>query len=565
MYTKSIFLAFSLCAIACFGDWDGWHPVAWSRPRWYTNDTPATVNVWVAHATQSYTNYSGTNRYIGTNFYEYGYTFENIGNVTGRFTVTSFSNSAALAWTVTNISTQTLQAIELQPREVIAYDGYRATRERMRAIRDEADVVAVMRTYPPVFRDNGYGSLRESLVWCKQWIGAYCTNFANVNVIGTNTTFEEYFRTNFVDSNFPIYGNLNDIMASSLPSNYLTYTPNRYLRCGETGFSYVSTCIVWHVESATNQTNNVAISVTDCCGYERTVTNKWTNGAFATIVCTNEVPFDEGGTNWLDDRSDSWGWCAITNIYRKMIYTPKSPCESGAGSYVKAEVAFADSVDLTNACRNFPDAIALLAYAWANEASAGCRTTNDNQIVWTNLYECSLLTEQANNSFPPRGKWYSKFFYTNYPPVFAYTAEYFFAYSGNMAGSMGVKVGSAATGMSYRADLYASCRTNYSDQVSAPIVSPWWTNVVFQYDDYGLGFTTNKTVWYSVVRTGPSTNLVSFGDSYDPTGATPDDRLDLPSESSTPSNNEEATVRGYFDPHFLWVLDWSVTNGFRYK
>lgn len=541
---RFIFLACSVLIPSCAQaqSWNGWHPTAWGLHRWRTNDVAPTATVWAVTNRFTFTNHVGTNTIVSNVVFAETYTFQQLTNPVIRdfyaYGIASNGEPDAFYVSVTAMPYQT--SITLQPREVRAFDTYLAIRERMRAITNNATVNATLYNFPPLFRGRStvqtYGTLdggqRQQLLWCKAWAANtnWTGEFLWQHMIPTNTAdYEGWFSSNAVYS-IPRYSNTADLIrngATNLPANYLTHTPYRFLDCLNDGYGRVVTTRIYYVGSES------VITSVNWCGDSVVVTNAaWTNGAFVEVKCTN-ANIQQAGPEYEAYTDEILGWCGMTNILNQLRYTTSGFCGNDGvpASDVKWKRAVYEDLLFCDSRAGMENGI---SQTWINETDSSCDgTTNTSSAAYSANTSCS---------FVDGGFW--KYYHQS---VSAASNAYFGEASG-VSADYTVAVGSAATGITYHADLYVSCQTNF--QTGA-------TNFVFQYDDYGQSFTTNMTVFGSIDATGPSTNTIRVID--DP------QNLPLPAAPTNSLSTGTLYIRGFSGARAFWVIDWTVDGGFKYK
>lgn len=511
MFKKSIFLALASLCLPCFADWQGWHPYAWNSLRTGTNQSAITASVYAVDCSILVTNYTTpTNPVIITNRFLGSIYPQNLGTVSVTYTFTTWSNGAEVLYSVAHTGVHFSTNIILQPREAVAFDCYRAILEREQSF--------------PAYQVTGYSpsnaaqvlqamasfpktfrAERDALAWTKGWIVTNCGRF-----IERRTNFVDYFKT--TPTNRPPFETVTNLLARySLPSNYLSQTPWRELWCGDTGRYRITTCVVYFATAGTN-------IYQDCCGF--TLTNIGTNAMSITNICTNATPWQDDATFYTNGAS-LWGWCKITNLLNDLVLTPAPICPIAqlptvsTGRYEGvAGYSFADWDDVTSG----------VAYAWANGTNETI-TNNFTYALETNTCAFTSWDHEMNV-----GKRYQA--HTNGG---AFQIE---AYNRSVRAS--VILGLESTGAQFQASLY----------VSSP------TNSATDYYNYGILFTTNYSVFGQYTGRALDGQYVQVGDN-------PIAKLSQPEPPSQPGTSEILS-RGYTATGF-WIVDWSITNGFRYK
>lgn len=514
MSTKYIFLALASLCLPCFADWQGWHPYAWSSLRTGTNQAAITASVYAVDCTILVTNYTTpTNQVVVTNKFLGSIYPQNLGTVSVTYTFTTWSNGNEVIYPVTYTGIHSATSLVLQPREAVAFDCYRAILEREQAFpvhlpsgyspSNAAQVLQAMASFPKTFRAE-----RDALAWTKGWIVTNCGRFIERR---NETSLVAYFKE--TNTNRPPFETVTNLLAKySLPSNYLSQTPSRELWCGDEGRTRTLTCVVYFAEAGTN-------IYQDCCGITRT--NISTNSVTITNACVNSTPWQDDSAFYTNS-SSLWGWCKITNLLNDLVLTPSPVCSQwqlptvSTGRYEGvAGNSFAYWYNVTSG----------IAYAW-NNGTNELATNNLTYALETNTCAFTSWDYELNV-----GKIYQAS--TNIGSSFNVQV-----YNRSLKAS--TIIGLASTGAHFKASLY----------ISSP------TNSATDYYDYGLGLTTNYTVFGQYTGTAIDGQYVQIGDN-------PNAKLPLPEAVPDPTGGE-AQSRGYTATGF-WIVDWGITNGFRYK
>jgi hypothetical protein len=355
-------------------------------------------------------------------------------------------------------------------------------------------------------------------------------------MIPTNgADYEGWFSSNGVYS-IPRYTNSADLIrngATNLPANYLTHTPNRYLDCLNDGYGRVVTSKIYHVGPST------VITSLNWCGDSVVLTNTWTNGAFLEVKCTN-VNIQQAGPEYEAYTDEILGWCGMTNILKQLRYTTSAFCGNDgvtASDIALVEAGYGD----TAFCAGESEIETGISATWAAQSPLGCDGTTNTPAPGYNF----------TSTCDPFSFGFSKYYEQGYQSIGG-TSQIWYGYARNDCGDLTVAVGSASTGITYHADLYVACQTNFTAYFGL-----FYTNIVLEYDDYSQGFTTNLTVFGSIDATGPATNTIRLID--DPQNPA------LPTAPQSPVVTNTSYIRGFSGARAYWVVDWTVSGGFKYK
>lgn len=185
--------------------WEGWHPTAWTSPRFAE---PVTISAWVYPVTLTYTNHAklpDLSRTTGEVFFLSSITARPEGDTipprvaaaTGTWSVAVWRNVVTPGGTVYTQVNENLKLtdlfyvktnISLQPREIVAFDVYNAMCERWWSLvyNREEDLADMPRFY----RDP-----RDTLVAAKQWVAANMGSYVDRGQLDMAGTLNTYFES----------------------------------------------------------------------------------------------------------------------------------------------------------------------------------------------------------------------------------------------------------------------------------------------------------------------------------------------------------------------------------
>lgn len=279
------------------------HAIGFNTNAWptYTNlrlSNAIVTNVYAAFQSITFTNYtSPTSTVIITDtFLSDIYPDQVTTNLlTNRWAYPLTRYSGTVAWTYRYTATTavvlTPTNIALQAQDVWTWDTYLAIQERSQFVNSGGSGLTTEQK--PKF----YRSTQPSLVASKGWIRDNLSRFVT------------YTTNPIVGTNFATYTASNLLTACGLPTNYLSWTPNRGL--SGTGQPYYHlTTTTWVIVSST--AGITTQSTWDACGNSVNVVG--TNGQIVTSVCTNQDI--AAGYTSLD-----YGFPGITAIVSRLVWT----------------------------------------------------------------------------------------------------------------------------------------------------------------------------------------------------------------------------------------------------
>lgn len=297
--------------------WTGWHAEAWANLR--LTNAEAVAMAAVVNGPFALTNYLAP--YPSTNSTTSLITFLSdieplpVGPaiITNIWTFNVYNAGGTNVSEIrTNVAAQVATNLNLQARDILAFDSYLADLERFYVM-----------PIGTIEKPRYYRGYRDALVYIKARISAQFGSY-----VATNWTAPATY------TNAPYVVVWSNDFLTGFPSNCLTYTPYRDLHLSAGSPRVITGTFTW----ATSSTNVITNTVQDSCG--NLVTISGTNGQVTTFVCTN-ANIEAGYT------SGSYGWGPITTLYARMVRTATVGGLYGTSKSASYSDLFESGIDYT--------------------------------------------------------------------------------------------------------------------------------------------------------------------------------------------------------------------------